>query len=101
MGIIIHDEVNTPYGIDIKDTYSSFGNSHISATPEIINNIKHMKIESTAYVWANKLARYSSRKSISHVHISTTVSIDHFTKTPLFTMLYNELKRKYISVSDI
>lgn len=98
MGIIIHDDIETNFGIDVENAYCSFGASQIQ-----INRIKDetYEITTTAYIWYNHLARKSKKMRMSSINLSIMINSHEMNSIPLYEILYTNLKPKFNQITNM
>ena len=97
MGIINHDTFIASNGIEKNNTYISFNNETLYLKKLNMSNIYNVNANYRVY-W-DKSARDNQKTFIELISITMQISENQLSSS-LYTLLYEELKKKYINITD-
>ena len=93
MGLLVHDEIMTPFGIAVRDTYHSFrGKCRIEKDPNTGKRVLHGFCEMRT---VNDL----SKPPFNCENVSVDLADVQVVGDPV-ALLYSEYKRRFVSVVD-
>ena len=112
MGIIIGDTIELANGLNATNTYGTIGTETISVTKERIeersdenggNNISYrfrFSLRGRGVIWSSKDFRNQYRPKLKHENIQIYYDDDTFLTENLYTLLYNQWKTNFTTVTD-
>jgi len=113
MGIIIGDTIELANGLNATNTYGTIGTETISVTKERIedarsdenggDNISYrfrFSLRGRGVIWSSKDFRNQYRPKLKHENIQIYYDDDTFLTENLYTLLYNQWKTNFTTVTD-
>lgn len=114
MGIIIGDTIELSNGLTTTNSYGSIGFETVSVTKQrddsietngenreetTISTYKYI-LRGRGVIWTNKELRNKLKPKIKHENITITYEDDSFLSQNIYTLLYNQWKKNYTTVTD-
>ena len=114
MGIIIGDTLELTNGLTVTNSYGSVGFETVTVTKQRndsieINEETGEETTTTTYnyilrgrgvIWATKELRNTLKPKLKHENISITYDDDSFLSQNIYTLLYNQWKTNFTTVTD-
>jgi 3'-phosphoadenosine 5'-phosphosulfate sulfotransferase len=113
MGIIIGDTIELANGLNATNTYGTIGAETVSITKERIDNMTRdengeetnsytfrFRLRGRGVIWASKDFRNQHRPKLKHENIQVNFDDDTFLTQNVYTLLYNQWKTNYTTVTD-
>ena len=114
MGIIIGDTIELQNGLSVTNSYGSIGYETVTVTKQRndsveINEETNEGTTTSTYsfilrgrgvIWATKELRNTHRPKLKHENISVTYTDDTFLSQNIYTLLYNQWKTNFTTVTD-
>jgi hypothetical protein len=113
MGIIIGDTIELANGLNATNTYGTIGTESISVTKERLEDVRsdengddnisyrfRFSLRGRGVIWSSKDFRNQYRPKLKHENIQIYYDDDTFLTENLYTLLYNQWKTKFTTVTD-
>jgi hypothetical protein len=113
MGIIIGDTIELANGLNATNTYGTIGTETVSVTKERLEEVRsdendsdnisytfRFSLRGRGVIWASKDFRNQYRPKLKHENITIYFDNDTFLTQNLYTLLYNQWKTNYTTVTD-
>ena len=114
MGIIIGDTLELTNGLTASNSYGSLGFETVTVTKQRndsieINEETSEETTTTTYnyilrgrgvIWATKELRNTLKPRLRHENITLTYDDDTFLSQNIYTLLYNQWKTNFTTVTD-
>lgn len=113
MGIIIGDTIELANGLNATNTYGTIGTETITVTKERLEDIRsdengvdnisysfRFSLRGRGVIWSSKDFRNQYRPKLKHENIQIYYDDDTFLTENLYTLLYNQWKTNFTTVTD-
>jgi len=113
MGITIGDNIELSNGLSVTNAYGSIAYETVTLTKERlydttitengeenVNYTYRFSLRGRGVIWVSKDVRNQNKPKLKHENIQIHYDDDTFLSQNIYTLLYNEWKKKYTTVTD-